>query len=347
MSAATEAATPRAAEPAGVGAARPFLVAAALAAVLLVLPWMVGNSFYVNLASQVLIYALLATSLNILAGHAGLTSLGHAAYPGIAAYCCAWLTLETGMGALPAAGLAVALGTATAAGFGVLALRASGLGFLMITLALGQIVWGMAYRWVGLTGGDNGMRLAARPVVLGFDLTAPEAFFYLVAAVFGLGLFAAWRLARSPFGACLRGARDQPRRMNMLGHDVWRLRWAAFVIAGFWGAVAGVLYLYYHQFVSPQVLALQQSAEMLLMVILGGAGTLAGPVVGAVVITLVKNLASSYVERWYALLGLIFIVSVVFMPRGIVPGVAGLLRGGSRRTKPLPASPAALPERAP
>ena len=320
----------------------PLLGALAAAAFLAALPWVLGNSFYVNLASQVLIYALLATSLNILAGHAGLTSLGHAAYPGIAAYCCAWLTLEAGMGALPAALCAVALGTIAAAGFGVLALRASGLGFLMITLALGQIVWGMAYRWVGLTGGDNGLRLAARPVVLGLDLSAPVAFFYLAAVVFGVGLFAAWRLARSPFGACLRGARDQPRRMTMLGHDVWRLRWAAFVIAGFWGSVAGLLYLYYHQFVSPQALALQQSAEMLLMVILGGAGTLTGPVVGAVVITLVKNLASSYVERWYALLGLIFIVSVVFMPRGIVPGLGAL---GRRPARAPVAQPSPAPAR--
>lgn len=311
--------------------------ALATALALAVLPLVLVNPFYVNLASQVLIFALLASSLNLLVGYAGLTSLGHAAYLGIAAYAGAWFAANAGLDALPAAAGALLLGTATAAVFGVLALRAAGLGFLMITLALGQIVWGIAYRWVGLTGGDNGIRLGARPVVLGVDLADPTAFYYFALAVFGLGFVFVWRVTESPFGACLRGARDQPRRMTMLGHDVWRLRWVAFVMAGFWGSAAGLLYLYYHKFVSPQALSLQQSAEALLMVILGGASTLAGPLVGALVITLVKNLASSYVERWYALLGTIFIVAVVFMPRGIVPGVRGLLA----RRAPAVAAPAA------
>ncbi len=288
------------------------------------LPWLLPGDFYVNLASQVLIYALFAIGLNLLVGYGGLTSLGHAAYFGVSAYACAWLTTQAGLGPAAAAAGALALGTATAGVFGVLALRASGLGFLMITLALGQIVWGMAYRWVALTGGDNGIRLADRPVVLGLDATTPIGFYYLAAGVFAIAFYTIRRTALSPFGACLRGSRDQPRRMAALGHNVWLLRWLAFVMSGFWGSAAGLLYLYYHKFVSPQVLALQQSAEGLLMVILGGASTLTGPVVGAVVITLVKNLASSYVDRWYALLGVIFIVAVVFMPRGMVPGVAGL-----------------------
>ncbi|MBW8267961.1 branched-chain amino acid ABC transporter permease [Caldovatus aquaticus] len=293
---------------------------------LALLPWVLGGDFYVNLASQVLIYALLALSLNLLIGAAGLTSLGHAAYLGIAAYAAAWLTGNAGFGALPAALAALAIGTASAAVFGVLALRASGLGFLMITLALGQIVWGVAYRWVSLTGGDNGIRLADRPAVLGFDLGTPVAFYYFAAAVFALAFLFLRRLALSPLGACLRGTKEQPRRMAMLGHHVWMLRWIAFVLAGFWGSVAGLLYLYYHKFVSPQALSLQQSAEALLMVLLGGSSTLAGPVVGAAVITLVKNLVSSYVDRWLTLLGVIFVAVVVFMPQGIVPGLAGLLR---------------------
>jgi branched-chain amino acid transport system permease protein len=298
------------------------------------LPWALGSDFYVNMASQVVIYALLALSLNLLVGFAGLTSLGHAAYLGISAYAAAWLAGNAGFGALPAAACALLVGTASAAFFGVLALRASGLGFLMITLALGQIAWGVAYRWVSLTGGDNGLRLAARPEVLGFDLDAPLAFYYFAAAVFALAFLSVWRLSLSPLGACLRGAKEQPRRMAMLGHDVWMLRWSAFVLAGFWGSVSGLLYLYYHKFVSPQALSLQQSAETLLMVILGGSGALTGPVVGAAVITLVKNVASSYVDRWYTLLGAIFVAAVVFMPRGVVPGVSALLQRARRAARP-------------
>jgi branched-chain amino acid transport system permease protein len=273
----------------------------------------------------VLVFALLALSLNVLLGYAGMTSLGHAVYLGVPAYVCAGLS-EAGVGAVVAAGAALLAGTALAALFGVLALRARGLGFLMITLALGQVVWGVAYRWVALTGGDNGLRLPARPRVLGFDLSGAVPFYYFTAAVFGLALFCLWHLSRSPYGACLRGTRDQPRRMRMLGHDVWLIRWTAFVISGFLGSVAGLLYVYDYGFVSPGTLALPQSAEALLMVILGGAGTLAGPVVGAAVITLVRLVASSYVERWYALLGAVFIGVVLFMPQGLVPGLAQLWR---------------------
>ena len=299
--------------------------AAATAALLLVLPLLIGNLFYVGIATHILVFALLALSLNILLGYGGMTSLGHAVYLGVPAYVCAKLTGE-GVPAPAAAAAALLAGTLLAAVFGVLALRARGLGFLMITLALGQVVWGMTYRWVELTGGDNGVRLASRPAVFGIDLSNTVAFYYFTAAVFAITLVCLWQLARSPYGACLRGTRDQKRRMRMLGHNVWLIQWSAFVLSGFWGSVAGLLYAYDYQFVSPGALSLQQSAETLLMVILGGAGTLAGPVVGAVIITLVRLVVSSYVDRWFSLLGGIFILAVLFMPQGIVPGLQRLRR---------------------
>jgi branched-chain amino acid transport system permease protein len=288
---------------------------------LIALPAMVGNEFYVNLASQVLIYALLAMSLNILVGLGGMVSLGHAAYLGVAAYTDAWLVTNAGVDTLSAAFLAVAVTTAMAALFGLLALRAAGLGFVMITLALAQILWGLAYRWADLTGGDNGIRLASRPAPFGIDLASPTHFYYFSLVVCSLAFVCLWRLAHSPFGASLRGARDQPRRMRMLGHHVWMVRWIAFIMAGFWGSIAGLLFVYYNQFIHPHSLSLQQSAEALLMVILGGANAFLGPIVGALIITLVKNVASSYVDRWNSLLGLIFVVVVLFMPQGIVPGL--------------------------
>jgi len=304
---------------------RAALTGLAIAVFLAVLPWVLPGAFYVDIATQVLVSAMLALSLNILIGYGGMSSLGHAVYLGVPAYAYAWLTANAGMGAASAAISAIVLGTVLAAFFGVLALRASGLGFLMITLALGQIVWGLSYRWVALTGGDNGLR-AARPALLGLDTSDPVVFYYVVAAVFAVVLLCLWQFAGSPFVACLRGTRDQPRRMRMLGHDVWLIRLVAFVVAGFWGSVAGVLYIWDYQFISPQTMSLQQSAEALLMVVLGGAGTLAGPVAGAAIITLVKTVVSSYVDRWSSLLGLVFILVVMFMPKGLIPGIRHMTR---------------------
>jgi branched-chain amino acid transport system permease protein len=288
-------------------------------AALIALPLIVTNDFYLNLASQILIYGLLALSLNLLLGYGGMVSLGHAAYLGIVSYTCV-IVVGAGYGHAVAAATAIVVSTASGAVFGVLALRASGLGFLMITLALGQIIWGVAYRWNDVTGGDNGIRYPARPSPFGISIVSTPSFYYFTLAVFAIALFCIWRLTRSPFGAALRGTRDQPRRMRMLGHNVWMIRWLAFVMSSFWGSVAGLLYIYYNLFISPHALSLQQSAEVLLMAILGGASTLTGPLVGAVIITLIKNVVSTYVDRWNSLLGAIFVVVVMFMPLGLVPG---------------------------
>jgi branched-chain amino acid transport system permease protein len=132
------------------------------------------------------------------------------------------------------------------------------------------------------------------------------------------------RFVHSPFGAALKGTRDQPRRMSALGHDVWLIRWVTFVYAGFWGAVSGLLFVYYHKYIHPVSLSLTNSAEGLLAVIAGGSGTLAGPLVGAAIVMLLKNYVSAYIERWNMLLGFVFVFIVVFMPEGVVPGVKRL-----------------------
>src|SRR5262249_12063872 len=174
--------------------------AAALALCVLALvavPWLIGNEFYVNMASQVLIYALFALSINMMLGYGGMVSLGHAAYLGIAGYACIRAT-NAGYDQLTAAVFAVAVSTAAAAFFGVLSLRAPGLGFIMITLALGQIVWGVAYRANDLTGGDNGIRHPARPMPFGFDIRDASSFYYFTLIVFVIALFFIWRFSRSP-----------------------------------------------------------------------------------------------------------------------------------------------------
>ena len=305
--------------------ARQFADSRAVRAALVILlfaafPWCVGD-FYVNLANQILIAAVFASSLNLLVGYAGLTSLGHASFLGLAAYVSAWLTLKMGFAHWAAAPLALAGTTLMAGLFGLIALRATGLGFLMITLALSQVLWGTAYRWVSVTEGDNGLTHLTRPAPFGLSLEQPAAFFYFAALV---SAFAIWMMARfvdSPFGAALRGARDQPRRMSAMGHHVWLVRWLTFVYAGFWGAVSGLLFVYYNKYIHPSALSLASSAEGLLAVIAGGSATVLGPLLGAAIVVLLKNYVSAYVERWNMLLGIVFVVIVVFMPRGLAPGL--------------------------
>ncbi len=279
------------------------------------------GDYYINLASQILIAAIWALSLNLLVGYCGLTSLGHAAYLGIAAYVAGYTASAMGVSPLGAAVASIVSTTVLAGIFGLIALRASGIGFLMITLAIGQIFWGLAYRWVSLTGGDNGMTGLTRPAPFGLNISAPVPFYIFTLIIFLCAFILIALLVRSPLGACMRGTRDQARRMKALGHDVWLIRWITFVFAGFWGAVAGLLFVYYHNYISPHVLSLTNSAEVLLMVIAGGAGTLFGPILGAALVLVLKNVISAYIERWLMLLGIVFVLIVIFMPDGLVPGV--------------------------
>jgi branched-chain amino acid transport system permease protein len=297
----------------------------ALLVVLLVLPLFAGE-FYINLASQVLIFAVFAASINLLLGYGGLATLGHASYLGVSAYFSALIGLKLGLGHWLAAPLALAGTTLMACLFGLIALRATGLGFLMLTLAMSQVLWGTAYRWVSLTDGDNGLRGLTRPSPFGIDIEGPGAFYWFTLLIAAAAVWLMARFVGSPFGAALRGTRDQPRRMAALGHDVWLVRWITFVYAGFWGGVAGLLFVYYHKYIHPISLSLTNSAEGLLAVIAGGSGTLAGPLVGAAIVMLLKNYVSAYVERWNMLLGFVFVVIVVFMPEGVVPGLRRLWR---------------------
>jgi branched-chain amino acid transport system permease protein len=307
-----------------------WIVAAPLAALLVVLPLFAGD-FYINLASQILIAAVFALSLNLLVGYGGMTSLGHASYLGVAAYISALLASRYGHG--PAAIISIAGTTAMAAFFGVIALRATGLGFLMITLALSQVLWGLAYRMSGVTNGDNGVAGLTRPMPFGISLENAASFYWFALAVTALAYLMMAIFVSSSFGSSLKGVRDQPRRMAALGFNPWMIRWITFIYAGFWGGVSGLLYVYYNKYIHPTSLSTTSSAEALLGVIAGGSGTLGGPVVGAALVLLLKNYASAYIERWNMLLGLVFLFIVLVMPTGIVPGLSRLaaaLRRGSR-----------------
>lgn len=308
-------------------AARIWVVVALI--VFAILP-LVSGEFYVNLTSQIFIAAIFAASLNLLVGYAGLTSLGHASFLGLAAYLSAWLFLKMGWDHSITAPLAL-LGTLIVAGFfGWIALRTTGLGFLMITLALSQVLWGVSLRWVSVTDGDNGLRGLTRPQPFGINLDDSIAFYYFALLITVIAIAIMARFVDSPFGAALKGTRDQARRMNALGHNVWLIRWVTFVYAGFCGGVSGLLFVYYNKYIHPTSLTLQTSAEGLLAVIAGGSGTLLGPLVGAAIVVLLKNYVSSFLDRWNILLGAVFVLIVIFMPEGLVPGIKRLwkhLRG--------------------
>ena len=307
--------------------------AVAVIAASLLLPPLLAGDFYINLASQILIAAIFALSLNLLVGFAGMTSLGHASYLGVAAYISALLTSRYGLSHGSAAVLSIAGTVAMAAFFGIIALRATGLGFLMITLALSQVLWGLAYRMSNVTNGDNGIAGLTRPAPFGISIDSPASFYWFVLIVAAFAFLMMAIFVSSAFGSSLKGVRDQPRRMAALGFNPWLIRWITFIYAGFWGGVSGLLYVYYHKYIHPTSLSTTSSAEALLGVIAGGSGTLGGPVVGAAVVLLIKNYASAYIERWNMLLGLVFLFIVLVMPTGIVPGVSRLT-AAMRRSPP-------------
>ena len=258
-------------------------------------------------------------SLDLILGYTGLSSLGHAAYLGLGAYSVGILSTMYGRGFWTTLVVGVLLSAAVAAVFGLVALRATGVYFLMITLALGMVVWGLANRWVSLTKGDNGISSIPRPDLgLPWSFAGSAAFYYLALVGFLLAFVLLRVIVRSPFGQTLVGIRESESRMRTLGYNVWLHKYIAFVVAGAIGGFAGVLWAYYNGFVTPSDLDLSVSIETLLMVALGGRSTLVGATVGAAMIVLLKNLVSVYTQRWLLILGLVYIFTIRFAPEGIV-----------------------------
>lgn len=283
---------------------------------LLIAPHILGP-FYLRVVTEILIWGVLAMAINILSGYTGLAPFGQAGIFGISAYIIGFLVVKSGVEALYITAPAGILGsTIVAAIFGVIAIRTSGLYFLMITLAEGMVVWGLAYRWAAVTGAENGLRGISRPAFLGDFHT----YYYALLVVVWLIMYAMYRVVKSPFGLTLQGIREGERRMRALGYNVPLHKFIAFVLAGFFSGIAGVLYVYYNNFVSPASVEFARSAEELLMVILGGAGTFWGPIVGSTVITTVRHQVSLYTDRWLMILGAIYVVTILVAPGGLVRG---------------------------
>jgi branched-chain amino acid transport system permease protein len=290
------------------------LVVLAIAAAL---PFVLSN-YQVGLATEMLIFGMLAMSIDILAGFAGRTSLGHGAIFGVSGYVVVYASAQAGLPPAIAFGLGIVAATLVAVVFALLAVRTSGVYFLLLTLALGMIVWGICLRWTQVTGGENGMRGDVRPAFL----VAHRAFYWAVLAAAALVSYAMWRFVRSPFGLTLLGIRDSESRMKSLGYNVPLHLFVGFAVSGFFAGVAGALYAMFNNFVSPSTVALAQSVEGVLMMIAGGVGTLFGGFVGAAAIIALENVVSAYTERWQTVLGLTFILLMICAPEGII----GMLR---------------------
>ena len=288
-----------------------------------------SGSFVVLLATRALAFAILAMSLDILLGFTGLASLGQAAYFGVGAYLCAILAVKfkfgLGFDFWIVVLLGMLIGAALAAVFGLFAIRASGVYFLMITLALGQCVWGLAYRWNSLTGGDNGINLTGGRPQFGLDLSNEVTFFYLVLGFFTASLLLLYLLIKSPFGLTLAGIRERELRMQILGYNTWLHKYLAFIIAGAFGGLAGVLWAHTNGHVSPETVVLTTSVDALLMVVLGGAGTLVGGAIGAAIVFAVREYLSTLVPWWQYVLGGIYVLTILYLPTGLM-GIPGRIQ---------------------
>jgi len=302
---------------------RAVLVAALALAV--AVPYLT-TSYYVSIATQVMYFGLLAMSIDLLGGYLGLMPLGHAGIMGVAAYVMGYLVSKAHWG-WPAAVVAALLVTLVVClVFGLLAVRTTGIFFVMITMAEGMLVWGLAYRWSSVTGAENGIRGVSRPEFA----TLYWQYYYLVLGVFIVCALLLTLVVRSPFGLVLKGIRESESRMLTLGYNVTLHKLLAFVLSGLFAGAAGLLYAWYNQFISPSAINITASTEGILMVVLGGPGTLLGPVLGAGAIVFVKNILSMYVTRWPTIMGLIFIAVVLFAQDGILGALRRARVGRSR-----------------
>jgi len=308
---------------------RQVAATALLWAALLTMPlWINAIGGYTELASRVVVMGLAAMALNFLLGYTGTLSFGHAAYFGLAAYgtgmTLKFLAPSTALGML----VGVAAGTLAAALLGALIVRRRGVYFAMVTIAFGQVFYFIAFRWNSVTGGDDGLTGWRRqPLDLAgirLDIqNSDTAFYYLALACLAVSAGAMATLLRSPFGRTLLAIRENERRARFLGLAVERHLWLSFVISCAFVSLAGTLYALLNNFTDPRALRWDMSGNFVMMAVLGGMRSFWGPLVGAAVFVVLQDYVSSHTENWMSVVGLIFVLVVLFFPRGVL----GLLRG--------------------
>lgn len=279
------------------------------------------TSYQTSLVSIIFISAMLAASVNMMAGDGGLLSIGHAGIAASAGYGVAW-ALKHDYSLLGQVLVAVALTIVVSLIYGLTAMRTNGIFFLMVTLALGMVIFGLTYRMSRITGGENGLSGIRRP-----EMIAPYwKFYFFTLAAFIIVTIALWIISNSPFGLTLRGIRDSESRMTALGYNVVVYKLWVMMLSGIPAGLAGVLMVWHAEFVSPSAAGFLRSALTVLMVILGGIGTVFGPLIGASIVVLAEHVLSTYITRWPTILGLIFIFVILFSPKGIMGGLSGFLK---------------------
>jgi branched-chain amino acid transport system permease protein len=305
---------------------RPRALALAAVVMLAVLPWVLVR-YQLSILTDVLIFGLFALSLDLIMGYTGMVSFGHAAYFGLGAYGSALVLIHSGQ-PIPVALLAGALlAGVVAAPVAWFSTRATGIYFAMLTLAFAQLLYTVAYKWRDLTGGSDGIAGVPKTALFwgGPSLASPRAFYFVVAGAVVLSLVLCRALTRSPFGRALEAIRENERRFIALGRDPRWFKVVVFVIAAVFAGLAGALFAPFRGFASPEVMFWVLSGQGLMMVIVGGIGTLIGPVIGAMVFILVQEVLSSYTEHWMIFTGAIFVLMVIFLPGGLVGTTRRLL----------------------
>ncbi len=293
----------------------------ALVLALMALPLLAHTFPYAPvLALDIIVAVLFAASLHFMMGPGGMPSFGHAAYFGLGAYGAALLFKMAGWHMVAALAGALIVAGAGAVIFGWFCVRLSGVYLAMLTLAFAQIIWSVAYQWDTFTGGSNGIIGIWPP-----DWLAGAGYYYFALAMVVLALLALRRAVFSPFGLALRASRDSALRADALGVDVKGVQWAAFVVAGAWAGLAGALYVFSKGSASPDVISIQKSVDGLIMVMLGGVQTLAGPIVGAAAFKMLQDYFSGITQYWHALLGGVILLLVLAFPEGIAGSCKRLL----------------------
>jgi branched-chain amino acid transport system permease protein len=287
----------------------------------------VNQPFYIDLFRRIMIFAIAALSLDLILGYGGMVSFGHAAYLGVGAYAVGILAYHGVPNGYLQWGLAIVASALVALVIGAVSIRTSGVYFIMITLAFTQMLY-----YLGLSieeyGGDDGMRLAMPSQFPGIvDLRDATAFYYLVLGILILFLLLGHRIVNARFGMVIRAARSNEARALAIGFSPYRYKLAAFVIAGAMGGVAGALLVNHTQYLTPEFMHWTRSGEIMFMVILGGMGTLVGPLVGALVFLLLEDVLSAWTVHWQIILGPFLVLVVLFAKRGLI----GLLPEGTRR----------------
>ncbi len=289
----------------------PLVAAIGSVVVIVAFPWLFGR-YPVKLLEEILVWGVFAMSLDLLMGHAGMVSFGHSAFFGIGGYVSALTLMRSSAvwGALLLPAAAAAIGALV---IGFFSIRVSGVYFIMLTLAFSQMFYAYTFQ-VAWLGAEDGIVGIPHPALV----ASPTAFHVYLVAVLALAALFLWRVVRSPFGHVLRGIHENEARMEAVGYPVHRYKLLAFVIAGTVAGVAGALYAQLNGQIPPDAFFWTTSGEALLMVIIGGTGTLGGGMLGAAAFILLESLVSSYTERWMSILGLTFIVLVLFAPGGVL-----------------------------